>query len=88
MVELLICNQWVGGSSPFAGSRIKGIESFFLVGFPSGQREQTVNLSATPSEVQILPPPPDQYFVAYCRRFRSLVAKSIRLRSFSPMGPY
>ncbi len=28
------------------------------VGFPSGQREQTVNLSAKPSEVQILPPPP------------------------------
>ncbi len=27
-------------------------------GFPSGQREQTVNLSATPSEVRILPPPP------------------------------
>ena len=30
----------------------------FLVGFPSGQREQTVNLSAKPSEVRILPPPP------------------------------
>ena len=29
-----------------------------MEGFPSGQREQTVNLSATPSEVQILPPPP------------------------------
>jgi hypothetical protein len=28
------------------------------VGFPSGQREQTVNLSAKPSEVRILPPPP------------------------------
>jgi hypothetical protein len=27
-------------------------------GFPSGQREQTVNLSAQPSEVRILPPPP------------------------------
>ena len=25
LVELLICNQWVGGSSPFAGSRMKGI---------------------------------------------------------------
>ena len=30
----------------------------FKVGFPSGQREQTVNLSAKPSEVRILPPPP------------------------------
>ena len=28
------------------------------MGFPSGQREQTVNLSAKPSEVRILPPPP------------------------------
>ena len=27
-------------------------------GFPSGQREQTVNLSALPSKVRILPPPP------------------------------
>jgi hypothetical protein len=27
------------------------------VGFPSGQREQTVNLPATPSKVRILPPP-------------------------------
>ena len=26
--------------------------------FPSGQREQTVNLSAKPSEVRILPSPP------------------------------
>ena len=27
-------------------------------GFPSGQREQTVNLPAKPTEVQTLPPPP------------------------------
>src|SRR5699024_12650766 len=27
-------------------------------GYPSGQREQTVNLSAQPSEVRILLPPP------------------------------
>ena len=31
----------------------------FLEGFPSGQRDQTVNLTAQPSEVQILPPPPN-----------------------------
>ena len=30
----------------------------FLEGFPSGQRGQTVNLLAPPSEVRILPPPP------------------------------
>lgn len=29
-----------------------------LEGFPSGQRGQTVNLLAQPSEVRILPPPP------------------------------
>ncbi len=49
-VEQLICNQQVAGSSPIASSRMEG--------FPSGQRGQTVNLLAQPSEVQILPPPP------------------------------
>jgi hypothetical protein len=29
-----------------------------VAGCPSGQREQTVNLSAMPTEVQILAPPP------------------------------
>jgi hypothetical protein len=47
--EQLICNQRVGGSIPFGGSRER---------FPSGQREQTVNLPAQPSEVRILPSPP------------------------------
>jgi hypothetical protein len=28
-------------------------------GFPSGQRDQTVNLTALPSKVRILLPPPD-----------------------------
>ena len=37
-------------------------------GFPSGQREQTVNLSATPSEVRILPPPPTLLFVGLHKR--------------------
>ena len=36
-----------------------------MEGFPSGQREQTVNLSAMPSEVRILPPPPD-FTVGLC----------------------
>ena len=30
----------------------------FVERFPSGQREQTVNLPAKPSEVRILPSPP------------------------------
>ena len=29
-----------------------------MEGFPSGQREQTVNLPAKPTEVRTLPPPP------------------------------
>ena len=49
-VEQLICNQQVAGSSPIASSKTEG--------FPSGQRGQTVNLLAQPSEVRILPPPP------------------------------
>ena len=31
--------------------------TFILEGYPSGQREQTVNLPALPSQVRILPPP-------------------------------
>ena len=55
LVERLTCNEDVAGSTPVSGSIY---ENIIQVGFPSGQREQTVNLSATPSEVQILPPPP------------------------------
>ena len=64
MVEQLTCNQWVGGSIPFASSIVsghikKGLCAFSDVErFPSGQREQTVNLPAQPSEVRILPSPP------------------------------
>ena len=50
--EQLICNQRVGGSIPFGGSTER---------FPSGQREQTVNLPAQPSEVRILPSPPYEF---------------------------
>ena len=58
MAEQLICNQWVGGSIPFAGSTAGLKEDLNVERFPSGQREQTVNLPAKPSEVQILPSPP------------------------------
>ncbi len=51
LVEQLICNQQVVGSSPI-GSSIS------VEGYPSGQRGQTVNLLAQPSEVRILLPPP------------------------------
>ena len=38
--------------------------SLIRVGFPSGQRGQTVNLLAMPSKVRILPPPPSLNQVA------------------------
>ena len=69
-VEQLICNQPVGGSNPFASSmpvelkclsrpRARREEDGRFTGrFPSGQREQTVNLPAMPSEVRILLSPP------------------------------
>ena len=73
LVERLTCNEDVAGSTPVSGST--------LVGFPSGQREQTVNLSAKPSEVQILPPPPTKESESYVGDF-SGVAESIGLHGF------
>ena len=52
LAEQLICNQQVNGSSPFIGF------FFYMDGFPSGQRGQTVNLLAKLSKVRILPHPP------------------------------
>ena len=39
----------------YSGVKILGSE---LEGYPSGQRDQTVNLTALPSKVRILLPPP------------------------------
>ena len=50
LVEQLICNQQVVGSSPIASSSMGR--------HPSGQRDQTVNLTAKPSKVRILLSPP------------------------------
>ncbi len=50
LVEQLICNQQVGGSSPSTSSNMGE--------FPSGQREQTVNLSSLTSVVRIHSLPP------------------------------
>ena len=50
-LEQLICNQQVVGSSPSIGSYL----SFLFLGrYSSGQRGQTVNLLAQPSQVRIL----------------------------------
>ena len=54
LVEQLICNQQVGGSSPSTSSTDK----LNMGEFPSGQRGQTVNLLAMPSMVRIHLPPP------------------------------
>jgi hypothetical protein len=56
LVEQLICNQQVAGSSPIVGS----IFLYFTEGFPSGQRGQTVNLLSTTSMVRIHLPPPEK----------------------------
>ena len=65
MAEQLICNQQVVGSSPIASSIDESPEmecDYQVAGdeerYPSGQREQTVNLPAMPSKVRILPSPP------------------------------
>ena len=64
------CNPAPKASGSFARRHIKCTQAFDTVqliihnprlrseGFPSGQRGQTVNLLAQPSEVRILPPPP------------------------------
>ena len=63
LAEQLICNQQVAGSSPFASSipfqREMSLYNFTCMGrFPSGQREQTVNLPSPTSVVRIHPCPP------------------------------
>ena len=55
LVEQLICNQPVVGSSPSIGS-LRHLRNR-MGEFQSGQMGQTVNLLAKPSEVRILPLP-------------------------------
>jgi hypothetical protein len=59
-VEQGFCKPLVGGSIPSGGLILEIaflIDSLYLERFPSGQRGQTVNLLAKPSEVRILPSP-------------------------------
>ena len=47
------------GSNPSPSTiQVRTIRSCPVEGFPSGQRDQTVNLTALPSKVRILLPPP------------------------------
>ena len=68
LVEQLICNQQVGGSSPSTSSTL--FRDFNKGDFPSGQRGQTVNLLAKPSVVRIHHLPPSKraylYGVLFC----------------------
>ena len=66
-------NHDVTGSSPVWGA-------IFLEGFPSGQRERTVNPSAPPSKVRILPLPVVDAHLMMCVFFVSLTLKSIKMQ--------
>ena len=58
LVEQLICNQQVGGSSPSTSSIFPKQPIEYVGEFPSGQRGQTVNLLSMTSMVRIHPLPP------------------------------
>ena len=47
--------------------------SLVLAGFPSGQRDQTVNLTAMPSKVRILLPPPSKNMFAVLSKRRNVL---------------
>ena len=66
LVEQLICNQQVGGSSPSTSSTSSQASTgarrqakMNMGEFPSGQRGQTVNLLSLTSMVRIHLPPPN-----------------------------
>ena len=79
LAEQLICNQQVEGSSPPTSSRKINID-----GFPSGQREQTVNLPSTTSMVRIHPHRP--FLLSKRRNF--LEADMAELADAYGSGPY
>ncbi len=88
LAEQLICNQQVAGSSPIISSTRKCVIP--LEGFPSGQREQTVNLLSTTSVVRIHLPPPKKetpnrvfLFLTPGGGFEASVNKPCRWQGFS-----
>jgi hypothetical protein len=97
-VERLICNQQVGGSIPLASSKFRKeghrppdiFKFLFAMGrYPSGQRGQTVNLLATPSEVRILLSPPDGvifFSLPESDASTAGIAQSVRASAFQAEG--
>ena len=70
MVEQLICNQQVAGSSPITSSKQGHNPCPSYMGeFPSGQRGQTVNLLLLASMVRIHPLPPRRSKVRFAPFF-------------------
>ena len=72
LVEQLICNQQVGGSSPSTGSTAL-LAQLNMGEFPSGQRGQTVNLLSVTSMVRIHLPPPEKA-LAFASAFSVILA--------------
>ena len=88
MAEQLICNQQVGGSSPFTGSTFSRWLREIVTNmgrFPSGQREQTVNLPSQTSVVRIHPCPPSSPSSAgrqHLREWRNWQTRMIQVHVF------
>ena len=77
LVEQLICNQQVGGSSPSTSSTLSEANTGV---FPSGQRGQTVNLLAMPTVVRIHPPPPEKRTASLRSFFLFCALREARLK--------
>ena len=81
-LEQLICNQQVVGSSPSIGSYL----SFLFLGrYSSGQRGQTVNLLAQPSQVRILFSPQKTARIAQLARASAFQAEGREFESRLPL---
>ena len=82
-LEQLICNQQVVGSSPSIGSYL----SFLFLGrYSSGQRGQTVNLLAQPSQVRILFSPHHLYGNARVAQLIERQPSKLRVAGLSPVS--
>ena len=70
LAEQLICNQQVAGSSPITSS-----SEIIMDGFPSGQRERTVNPLSQTTMVRIHPHPP-----IFSREWRNWQTRTVQVR--------